>query len=75
MQTVNNLQKDTTNYHLIFEQVFGIIMVSLPGCIVGNRGVHIMDYKTLIIEMLEKVNEQKLKIIYHYIKAFLGLGK
>ena len=34
-----------------------------------------MDYKKLIIEMLDKVSEKKLKIIYHYIKAFLGLGK
>jgi hypothetical protein len=34
-----------------------------------------MDYKKLIIEMLDKADVQKLKIIYHYIKAFLGLGK
>ena len=38
-------------------------------------GTEVMDYKKLIIEMLDKVSEQKLKIIYHYIKAFLGLGK
>jgi hypothetical protein len=33
-----------------------------------------MDYKKLIIEMLDKADAQKLKIIYTYIKAILGLG-
>ena len=33
-----------------------------------------MDYKTLIIEMLDKADDKKLKLIYCYIKALLGLG-
>lgn len=33
-----------------------------------------MDYKQLIIEMLDKADIRKLKIIYYYIKAILGLG-
>ena len=33
-----------------------------------------MDYKKLIIKLLEKANEQQLKRIYHFIKGFLGLG-
>jgi hypothetical protein len=33
-----------------------------------------MDYKALIIKMLEKADDRKLKLIYCYIKALLGLG-
>nr|DAF08679.1 MAG TPA: hypothetical protein [Caudoviricetes sp.] len=33
-----------------------------------------MDYKSLIIEMLDKADERKLRLIYCYIKAILGLG-
>lgn len=33
-----------------------------------------MDYKKLIIEMIAKVDEKRLKTIYHFIKAILGLG-
>ena len=33
-----------------------------------------MDYKALIIEMLEKADDRKLKLIFCYIKAILGLG-
>lgn len=32
------------------------------------------DYKKLIIELLEKADERKLKLILSYIKALLGLG-
>ncbi len=33
-----------------------------------------MDYKTLIIEMLDKADNRRLHLIYCYIKAILGLG-
>lgn len=31
------------------------------------------EYKQKIIEMLEKADERALKLIYHHIKALLGL--
>lgn len=31
-----------------------------------------MDYKRLIIAMLDKADDRRLKIIYAYIKAILG---
>ena len=34
--------------------------------------VNNMDYKKLIIELLEKADDRKLKLIYCYIKALLG---
>ncbi len=33
-----------------------------------------IDYKKLIMELLDKVDQRRLKIIYAYIKAILGLG-
>lgn len=33
-----------------------------------------MDYKKLIIELLDKANMQQLERLYHFIKGFLGLG-
>lgn len=33
-----------------------------------------MDYKKLIIELLEKADCRRLKIIYAYVKAILGRG-
>lgn len=33
-----------------------------------------MDYKKLIIELLDRVDNRRLKLIYCYIKAILGLG-
>ena len=33
-----------------------------------------MDYKRKIIEMLEKSDERRLRLIYVYIKALLGLN-
>lgn len=32
-----------------------------------------MDYKKLIIELLDRADDRKLKLIYCYIKAILGL--
>lgn len=32
-----------------------------------------MNYKVQIIEMLDKADERRLKSIYHFIKAILGL--
>ena len=34
-----------------------------------------MDYKAQIIEMLDEADDRKLKLIYCYIKALLGLGR
>lgn len=33
-----------------------------------------MDYKTLIIEMIDKANDKQLRRLYHFIKSYLGLG-
>lgn len=33
-----------------------------------------MEYKKLIIEMLDKADEMQLRRLYHFIKSFLGLG-
>lgn len=32
------------------------------------------DYKTLIVKMLEAADDRKLRLIYCYIRALLGLG-
>lgn len=32
-----------------------------------------MDYKALIIELLDKAEHRQLRRLYHFIKAFLGL--
>ena len=55
------------------EQAFVNIMVSLPVTTVWNRGVHNMDYKELIIKLLEKItNENFLKYLYILAKEFAG---
>jgi len=33
-----------------------------------------MDYKAQIIEMLDKADDRKIKLIFCYIKALLGLS-
>lgn len=33
-----------------------------------------MDYKAIIIKMLDMADERKLLLIYNYTKALLGLG-
>ena len=33
-----------------------------------------MDYKRLIIDLLEKADVSQLKKLYHFIKGFLGSG-
>jgi hypothetical protein len=33
-----------------------------------------MDYKKMIIELLDRADDRRLKLIYCYIKAILGLG-
>ncbi len=33
-----------------------------------------MDYKTIIIEMLDRADERHLRLIYCYVRALLGLG-
>lgn len=33
-----------------------------------------MEYKELIIELIERADERRLKIIYAYIKAIMGLS-
>lgn len=34
-----------------------------------------MDYKKLIIEMLDQLDKRRLRLVYVYIKALLGLNK
>lgn len=36
-------------------------------------GMNEMDYKKLIIEMLDKADDRQLRLIYVHIKALLGL--
>lgn len=43
------------------------------GC-ADKREMRAIDYKKLIMELLDKVDQRRLKIIYAYIKAILGLG-
>lgn len=33
-----------------------------------------MDYKKLIIELLDMTDDRSLKLVYYYVKALLGLG-
>lgn len=33
-----------------------------------------MDYKKLIIELLDMADDRSLKLVYYYVKALLGLG-
>ena len=33
-----------------------------------------MDYKKLIVELLDRADDRRLKIIYAYVKAILGLS-
>lgn len=33
-----------------------------------------MDYKKLIIELLDRTDDRRLRIIYAYVKAILGLS-
>ena len=42
------------------------------GCSVSEGGLH-MDYKKLIIEMLSVADERRLRLIYVYVRAILGL--
>ena len=35
--------------------------------------VHKMNYKKMIIEMIEKADERKLRLIYNFVKALLHL--
>ena len=42
------------------------------GVLCGNRGVHNMDYKELIIKLLEKINNERvLRHIYVLLKEFV----
>jgi hypothetical protein len=41
------------------------------GVLCGNRGVHNMDYKELIIKLLEKANKKQLQLLYRLIKAYI----
>lgn len=33
-----------------------------------------MNYKTLIIQMLDKADDKQLQRLYHFIRSYLGLG-
>lgn len=33
-----------------------------------------MDYKKLIIELLDKASPRQLRRLYHFVKEYLGLG-
>ncbi len=33
-----------------------------------------MDYRKLIVELLDKADERRMHLIYCYVKAILGLG-
>lgn len=38
----------------------------------GGGGRNVVDYKKLIIEMLNKANDRQIQRIFHFIKAFLS---
>lgn len=70
------------NINLIIENIVNIIdnrtyvcycnyIATLVRVVTGDEP---MDYKALIIELLDKAEERHLKIIFCYIKALLGLG-
>lgn len=40
--------------------------------LLGTEGLH-MDYKKIIIEMLSVADERRLRLIYVYVRAILGL--
>ena len=40
----------------------------------NERKLKHMDYKKLIIEMLDMADDRRLRLIYVYIKALLGLN-
>lgn len=40
-----------------------------------NKGEKNMDYKKLIIEMLDQLDKRRSRLVYVYIKALLGLDK
>lgn len=37
------------------------------------REMNHMDYKKLIIELLDMADDRSLKLVYYYVKALLGL--
>ncbi len=54
--------------------MFDIIAITKQNvCLRGTEMVS-MDYKAMIIKMLDKASDMQLKRLYYYIKAFLGLG-
>ena len=38
------------------------------------KEINHMDYKKLIIELLDMADDRSLKLVYYYVKALLGLG-
>ena len=70
-----------TEIELMFEKIFIFTYESskmqtrnfVSGC-TEETEVHTMkNYKKMIMEMLEKADESKLRMIYYYIKALLRL--
>lgn len=60
--------------HLTLEHMFVIIKslrLQIKHYVLGDDHV---NYKGLIIELLEKANQAQLKRLYHFIKKFLGSG-
>lgn len=51
---------------------YNVIIATLERVVWIGDGV--MDYKSIIIEMLDKADERIQKLIYCYVKALLGLG-
>ena len=48
------------------------IQCEANGCSVSEGGLH-MDYKKLIIDMLNEVSETQLRHVYYFIRGMLGL--
>lgn len=49
------------------------IMKGISFRVVQKRRYIGMDYKKLIVELLDKADERKLRLIYFYVKALLHL--
>lgn len=61
-------------YHLTIANRCSIIYLSLLFRVVWfTKGMDVLDYKRKIIEMLDMLDDRRLRLIYVHIKAILGL--
>lgn len=51
---------------------YNVIIATLERVVWIGDGI--MDYKSIIIELLDRADDRLLRLIYCYVKALLGLG-